>query len=181
MADYTNRQLAQIIAQSAEKINNSVLKEQKIAGELEQTLSKLQNEKNSLQELDKKRESLKTTSIKPDLSELNYFYENKTEENIKRLNSRLKVPNLSLYVWLSSLAFAIIGFLSLYLAYSKAFTTREEILEKYRADLLKENVIVPIERDQLLKDMDQFFRKNPKTKDKFVEWRSNKKQVEKGG
>ena len=30
MADYTNRQLAQIIAQSAEKINNSVLKERKI-------------------------------------------------------------------------------------------------------------------------------------------------------
>ena len=175
MADFTNRQLAQIIAQSAEKINNSVLKEQKIAGELEKIVSKLQNEKNALQELDKKIESLKTTSIKPDLSGLNSFYESRTEENIKRLNSSLKVPNLSLYVWLSSLAMLIISFFALYLAYGKAFTGREEILEKYRADLLKENVIVPIERDRLLKDMDQFFRNNPKTKDKFVEWRAEKK------
>lgn len=175
MGDYTNRQLAQIIAQSAEKINNSVLKEQKIANELEKIVSKLQNEKTTLQELDKKIESLKTTSIRPDLSELNSFYESKTEENIKRLNSRLKVPKLSLYVWLSSLAFVIIGFISLYLAYSKAFTTRAEILEQYRAELLKENSIIPIHQEQLLKDMDQFFRKNPKTKDKFVEWRQGKK------
>ncbi len=175
MADYTNRQLAQIIAQSAEKINNSVLKEQKIAGELDKIVSKLQNEKSTLQELDKKIESLKTTSIKPDLSGLNSFYETKTEENIKRLNSRLKVPNLNLYVWLSSLAFVIIGFISLYLAYSKAFTTREEIVEKYQADLLKENAIIPAQDHQLFKDMDQFFRKNPKTKDKFVEWRQNEK------
>jgi len=175
MADFTNRQLAEIIAQSAEKINNSVLKERKIANELEETVSKLQSEKKYLQELDKKIESLKTASIKPDLSNLNSFYENKTEENIKRLNSRLKVPNMNLYVWLSSLAFVIIGFLSLYLAYSKAFTTRAEITEQYRAELLKENAIIPKEQEQLLKDMDQFFRKNPKTKDKFVEWRQGKK------
>ena len=46
MADFTNRQLAEIITQTAEKINNSVLKERKIANELEETVSKLQNEKN---------------------------------------------------------------------------------------------------------------------------------------
>lgn len=175
MADFTNRQLAQIIAQSAEKINNSVLKEQKIAGELEKIVSKLQNEKNALQELDKKIESLKTTSIKPDLSGLNSFYESRTEENIKRLNSSLKVPNLSLYVWLSSLAMLIISFFALYLAYSKAFTTRTEILEQYRAELLKENAIIPKKDKILFQDMLKWFEKNPKTKDKFVEWRSNKK------
>ncbi|MCY1659327.1 hypothetical protein [Chryseobacterium sp. SL1] len=175
MGDYNNRQLAQIIAQSAEKINNSILKEQKIANELEKTVSKLQNEKKYLQELDEKMESLKNISIKPDLSALNSFYESKTEENIKRLNSRLKVPNLSLYVWLSSLAMLLISFFALYLAYSKAFTTRAEILEQYRAELLKENAIIPKEQEQLLKDMDQFFRKNPKTKDKFVEFKTGKK------
>jgi hypothetical protein len=174
MADFTNRQLAEIIAQSAQKINNSVLKEQKIANELEKIVSKLQNEKKYLQELERKIDNIKSTSIKPDLSELNSFYESRTEENIKRLNSRLKVPNLSLYVSLSSLAMLIISFFTLYLAYSKAFTTRDEIIEKYRAEILKENVIVPIERDRLLKDMDQFFRNNPKTKDKFVEWRQGK-------
>ena len=175
MADFTNRQLAEIITQTAEKINNSVLKERKIANELEETVSKLQNEKKYLQELERKIDNIKSTSIKPDLSELNSFYESRTEENIKRLNSRLKVPNLSLYVWLSSLAMLIISFFTLYLAYSKAFTAREEIQEQYRSELLKENVIVPIERDRLLKDMDQFFRKNPITKDKFVEWRAEKK------
>ena len=175
MADFTNRQLAEIITQTAEKINNSVLKERKIANELEETVSKLENEKKYLQELERKIDNIKSTSIKPDLSELNSFYENKTEENIKRLNSRLKAPNLSLYVWLSSLAMLIISFFTLYLAYGKAFTAREEILEKYRADLLKENAIIPKEQERLLKDMDQFFRKNPITKDKFVEWRAEKK------
>lgn len=174
MADFTNRQLAEIITQTAEKINNSVLKERKIANELEETVSKLQNEKKYLQELERKIDNIKSTSIKPDLSELNSFYESRTEENIKRLNSRLKVPNLNLYVWLSSLAMLIISFFTLYLAYSKAFTAREEILEKYRADLLKENAIIPKEQERLLKDMDQFFRNNPKTKDKFVEWRQGK-------
>lgn len=175
MADFTNRQLAQIIAQSAQKINNSVLKEQKIANELEKILSKLQNEKSSLQELDKKIDSLKTISIKPDLSKLNSFYEKNTEENIKQLNSRLKASNLSLYVWLSSLAMLIISFFMLYLAYGKAFTTRAEINELYRADLLKENAIIPKKDKILFQDMLKWFEKNPKTKDKFVEWRSNEK------
>jgi hypothetical protein len=175
MADFTNRQLAEIIAQSAQKINNSVLKEQKIANELEKIVSKLQNEKSSLQELERKIDNIKSTSIKPDLSELNSFYESRTEENIKRLNSRLKVPNLSLYVWLSSLAMLIISFFTLYLTYGKAFTARAEITEQYRTELLKENVIVPIERDRLLKDMLKWFEKNPKMKDNFVQWRGEKK------
>jgi hypothetical protein len=171
MADYSNRQLAEIISQSAEKISNSVLKERKIATEFEQTVLRLEKERG---EIENKISELKATRIEPDLSSLNSFYESRTEENIKRLNLRLKVPNLSLYVWLSSLAMVIIGFFALYLAYGKAFTARAEITEQYRTELLKENVIVPIERDRLLKDMDQFFRNNPKTKDKFVEWRQGK-------
>lgn len=172
MADFTNRQLAEIIAQGAEKINSNVLKERKIANEISESILSLEKERRALEN---KIDDLKMVRIEPDLSELNSFYESRTEENIKRLNSRLKVPNLSLYVWLSSLAMLIISFFTLYLAYGKAFTTREEILEKYRADLLKENSIISKEQERLLKDMDQFFRKNPKTKDKFVEWRPEKK------
>ena len=175
MADFTNRQLAEIITQTAEKINNSVLKERKIANELEETVSKLQNEKKYLQELERKIDNIKSTSIKPDLSELNSFYESRTEENVKRLNSRLKVPKLSLYVWLSSLAMLIISFFTLYLAYGKAFTAREEIIELYRAELLKENAILPIKDKILFQDMLKWFEKNPKAKDKFVECRSNEK------
>lgn len=175
MADFTNRQLAEIITQTAEKINNSVLKERKIANELEETVSKLQNEKKYLQELERKIDNIKSTSIKPDLSELNSFYESNTEENIKRLNSRLKVPNLSLYVWLSSSAMLIISFFALYLAYSKAFTTKIEIQEQYREEILKENAIIPKKDKILFQDMLKWFEKNTKTKDKFVEWRSNEK------
>lgn len=175
MADYTNRQLAEIIAQSAEKISNSVLKERKIANELEQTVSKLQDEKKYLQELERKIDDIKKTSIKPDLSELNSFYESRTEENIKRLNSRLKVPYLSIYVWLSSVAILIISFFTLYLAYGKAFTTKAEIQEQYRAEILKENSIIPNKDKILFQDMLKWFEKNTKTKDKFVEWRSNEK------
>lgn len=171
MADFTNRQLAEIIARSAEKINNSVLKEQKITNQFSETVERLEKERNFLQE---KINDMKTASIKPDLSELNSFYENKTEENIKRLNLRLKVPNISLYVWLSSVAMLIISFFALYLAYSKAFTTKAEITEQYRTELLKENAIIPIEDKKLFDDMDKFFQKNPKTRDKFVESRGKK-------
>lgn len=171
MADFTNRQLAEIIAQSAEKINNSVLKEQKITNQFSETVERLEKERNFLQE---KITELKTTSIKPDLSGLNSFYEKNTEENIKRLNSRLKVPNLSFYVWLSSVAMLIISFFALYLAYRKAFTTKAEITEQYRTELLKENAIITIEDKNLFNDMDKFFQKNPNTRDKFVESRGKK-------
>lgn len=171
MADFTNRQLAEIIARSAEKINNSVLKEQKITTQFSETVERLEKERNFLQE---KIIEMKTTSIKPDLSELNSFYEKKTEENIKRLNLRLKVPNISLYVWLSSVAMLIISFFALYLAYRKAFTTKAEITEQYRTELLKENAIISIEDKNLFDDMDKFFQKNPNTRDKFVESRGKK-------
>jgi hypothetical protein len=171
MADYTNRQLAEIISQSAEKINSNVLKERKIGNELSETVLKLEKETGCLE---LKIEELKKIEIKPDLSDLNSFYESRAEENIKRLNSRLKVPNLSLYVWVSSVAMLIISFFALF-AYGKAFTTKSKIQEEYRAELLKENAIISKEQERLLKDMDQFFRKNPITKDKFVEWRAEKK------
>lgn len=171
MADFTNRQLAEIIARSAEKISNSVLREQKITNQFSETIDRLESERNFLQE---KIKEIKTTSIKPDLSDLNSFYEKNTEENIKRLNSRLKVPNLRLYVWLSSVAMLIISFFALYLAYQKAFLTRAEITEQYREEILKENAIIPIQDKKLFDDMDKFFQKNPNTKEKFMESRGKK-------
>jgi hypothetical protein len=92
-------------------INNSVLKEQKITNQFSETVERLEKERNFLQE---KINDVKTASIKPNLSELNSFYEKNTEENIKRLNLRLKVPNINLYVWLSSVAMLIISFFVLY-------------------------------------------------------------------
>ena len=49
MADYTNRQLAEIISQSAEKINSNVLKERKIGNELSETVLKLEKETGCLE------------------------------------------------------------------------------------------------------------------------------------
>jgi hypothetical protein len=69
----------------------------------------------------------------------------------------------------------IISFLTLYLAYSKAFTTKAEIQEQYREEILKENAIIPKKDKILFQDMLKWFEKNTKTKDKFVEWRSNEK------
>lgn len=104
--DFNNRQLAEIISQTAEKINSNVLKERKISNDIEQTSTKIEKH---LENFSKEISKLQTTSIKPDLSDLNKFYEEKTEENIKRLNSRLNVPNLALYVWLSSLALFLLS------------------------------------------------------------------------
>lgn len=159
MADFTNRQLAEIITQAAEKIQNNVLKERKIANELSQAAEKIESQISKLE----------STSIEPDLSKINYFYETKTEENIKVVNSRLKVPNLILYVGLGSTALLIISAFCLYLAYSSAFKTKQDIISEYQTELLKEKAIISKEDKLLLEDMTQWFLKNPKNKEKFIQ------------
>ena len=164
MADFTNRQLAEIITQTAEKIQNNVLKERKITNELSQVAEKIESQISKLEQ----------TSIEPDLSKINYFYETKTEENIKVVNSRLKVPNLILYIGLGSTVLLIISAFCLYLAYSSAFKTKQDIISKYQEELLKEKAVISKEDKVLLEDMTNWFLKNPKNKEKFIQDTQNK-------
>ena len=69
--DFNNRQLAEIISQTAEKINSNVLKERKIANDIEAASTKIEGH---LENFSKQILQLQTTSIKPDLSQLNKFY-----------------------------------------------------------------------------------------------------------
>lgn len=166
MADFSNRQLAEIITQTGEKISINVLKERKIANELEITKKDLSK---SIEEFKTHIMALNTISVKPDLSELNKFYEEKTAENIKRLNSRLSVPNIALYVWLSSLFLFLLSASMIWFN----IKSKQDILSDYRENLEKENkVITTKEREKLLEDMMTFFEKNPKTKDAFIKSRS---------
>lgn len=167
--DFNNRQLAEIISQTAEKINSNVLKERKISNDIEQTSTKIEKH---LENFSKEISKLQTTSIKPDLSDLNKFYEEKTEENIKRLNSRLNVPNLALYVWLSSLAlFLLSAFMIWFFIKSK-----QDILTEYRQELSKEGKTIVLKKDELLfKEMLNWFDKNPNTRDKFIQSREENK------
>ena len=167
--DFNNRQLAEIISQTAEKINSNVLKERKISNDIEQTSTKIEKH---LENFSKEISKLQTTSIKPDLSDLNKFYDEKTEENIKRLNSRLNVPNLALYVWLSSLAlFLLSAFMIWFFIKSK-----QDILTEYRQELSKEGKTIVLKKDELLfKEMLNWFDKNPNTRDKFIQSREEKK------
>ena len=169
MADFSNRQLAEIITKTGEKISTNVLKERKIANELETTKVDLSK---SIEEFKTHIAHLSATSIKPDLSDLNKFYEEKTEENIKRLNSRLNVPNLALYVWLSSLAlFLLSAFMIWFFIKSK-----QDILTEYRQELSKEGKTIVLKKDELLfKEMLNWFDKNPNTRDKFIQSREEKK------
>ncbi|WP_449398486.1 hypothetical protein [Chryseobacterium wanjuense] len=113
--------------------------------------------------------------IEPDLSYLNSFYKERTEENIERLNSRLKVPKLSLYIWLSSFAMLIISFGVLFFVYSKASETKALTQKEYKEQLLKNNVIMSKENAELLKDMDLWFKSDPQSTQKFIHWRHNQK------
>lgn len=70
--DFNNRQLAEIISQSSEKISSNVLKQRKIANDVEQTSTKIEKH---LENFSKQIAQLQATSIKPDLSDLNKFYE----------------------------------------------------------------------------------------------------------
>lgn len=169
MADFSNRQLAEIITQVGEKITQNVLKERKIANDLAITNENLSK---NIEGLKSQVSDLKTTSIKPDLSDLNKFYEEKTAENIKRLNSRLNVPNLAIYVWLSSLAlFLLSAFMIWFFIKSK-----QDILTEYRQELSKEGKTIVLKKDELLfKEMLNWFDKNPNTRDKFIQSREEKK------
>ncbi|MDN5630133.1 MAG: hypothetical protein L0G38_11350 [Lactococcus sp.] len=169
MADFTNRQLAEIISQTSKEIGSNVLKERKIANDLAITNENLSK---NIEGLKSEVSDLKTTSIKPDLSDLNKFYEEKTAENIKRLNSRLNVPNLAIYVWLSSLAlFLLSAFMIWFFIKSK-----QDILTEYRQELSKEGKTIVLKKDELLfKEMLNWFDKNPNTRDKFIQSREEKK------
>ncbi|MEY8760513.1 hypothetical protein [Chryseobacterium tongliaoense] len=155
MEENTNQKLMETVSFNAEKITN----------EIEQAITQLEY----------KIVELKTMRIEPDLSYLNSFYKQKTEENIKRLNSRLKVPHLSLYVWLSSFAMLIISFGVFFFVYSKTSETKAETLKEYKQQLLKNNVIMSKENAELLKDMDLWFKSDPESTAKFIRWRLKQK------
>ncbi|SHK28748.1 hypothetical protein [Chryseobacterium polytrichastri] len=148
MIDYNNQELSK-----------------SLSAEIEQAITQLEH----------KIEELKTMRIEPDLSYLNSFYKEKTEENINRLNSRLKIPKLSLYVWLSSFVMLVLSFSVFFFVYSKTAETKTEIKKEYKQQLLKDNVIVSKENAELLKDMDLWFKSDPESTSKFIHWRHNKR------
>ncbi|PKF74799.1 hypothetical protein [Chryseobacterium sp. PMSZPI] len=125
----------------------------------------------AITELEYKIVELKTINIEPDLSHLNSFYMERTEENIKRINSRLKVPNLNLYIWLSSFIMLIISFGVFFFLYFKGPETKIENQKEYKEQLLKDNVIMSKENAELLKDMDLWFKSDPESTAKFIHWR----------
>ena len=167
MADFTNRQLADIISVVAEKISKDLSKHDQIS----KTIAGNLVESNKVAAgLDGKIEILKNTPIKPDLSEVNSFYETKTAENIKRINSKLSIPNVVLYTWLGVVVLFLLSAGMLYLAYATAIKTKTE----YRAEFFKENIVLSKEDKKLFDDMHQFFYKNPKTKAMFIKSRETK-------
>ena len=167
MADFTNRQLADIISVVAEKISKDLSKHDQISKTI---AGNLVESNKVISGLDSKIEILKNTQIKPDLSEVNSFYETKTAENIKRINNKLSIPNVALYTWLGVVVLFLVSACMLYLAYATAIKTKAE----YKAEFYKENTIVSKEERQLFDDMHNFFLKNPKTKEIFV--KSRKKE-----
>ena len=164
MEDFTNRQLADIISVVAEKISKDLSKHDQISKTIAGNLA----ESNKvIAGLDEKIEVLKSTVLKPDLSEVNSFYETKTAENIKRINSKLSIPNVVLYTWLGVVVLFLISAGMLLLAYNTAIKTKRE----YRAEFLKENNIISKEDQRLFDDMHTFFLKNPKNKKAFIKSR----------
>ena len=167
MADFTNRQLSDIISVVAEKMHTDLLKHEKVSKTIADNLS----ESNKLVlGFDEKIKALKSTPIKPDLSALNSFYETKTAENIKRINSKLSIPNVVLYTWIGVMLLFLISALMLYVAYATAIKTKLE----YKAEFFKENTVLSKEDKKLFDDMDHFFSNNPKTKTAFIKSRSSK-------
>ena len=167
MADFTNRQLADIISVVADKISKDLTKNEKVSKAISENLTKSET---VMAGLDRKIEVLKNTVLKPDLSEVNSFYETKTAENIKRINSKLSIPNVVLYTWLGVMILFLISSCMLLLAYNTTIKTKTE----YRTEFLKENIVISKEDKKLFDDMDRFFSNNPKNKEVFIKSREQK-------
>lgn len=167
MADFSNRQLAEIISSVSEEIKKNVLKQTKLSNQIGKSVEELHSE---VGDLEVKITTLKNTSIKADLSELNKFYEEKTIENIEKVNRRLNVPNFSIY----AVVFSVVClFISIFFIYT-SMKSKQQIIDKYTQELKKEKVIISKEDNQLFEDMHQWFLKNPKIRQNFVTWRKQK-------
>ncbi|MDR6373159.1 nucleoside diphosphate kinase [Chryseobacterium bernardetii] len=118
---------------------------------------------------------LKTMQIEPDLSYLNSFYKERTEENINRLNSRIKIPKLSLYIWISSFAMLIFSFVVFFFVFSKLEETKTKSIKEYKNQLSKNSVIMSKQNAELLKDMDLWFKSDPQSTSKFIHWRQSQR------
>lgn len=180
MADYTNRQLATIIAGVADEFEKSVKKEK-------ENIEKLNNLNNELVSLNnvfsdnatamiailndgiKEMKKTSETPISVDLSYVNREYEKKVAENIEKINKRLKVPDSSLYVLLAGVVCFLLSGLFLYFS----LESKQEIQTKYHSKLLENSAIIGQEDKKLLDDMVKWFDGNPRTKKTFEEWRKN--------
>lgn len=125
--------------------------------------------------MDDKISEFRNTQIKPDFSHFNKLYEEKTEENIKRLNSRLKVPNLAIYLYIILPFFVAVPALMLW----DAMKSKQEIIDDYHANLLKNNVLITKNEMNEVKNIYQWLRENPKEVRKFQNWTKRKQEQKK--
>lgn len=140
--------------------------------ETENLRKELGNLSNLPKMMDDKISEFRNTQIKPDFSHFNKLYEEKTEENIKRLNSRLKVPNLAIYLYIILPFFVAVPALMLW----DAMKSKQEIIDNYHANLLKNNVLITKNEMNEVKNIYQWLRENPKEVRKFQNWTKRKQE-----
>lgn len=140
--------------------------------ETENLRKELGNLSNLPKMMDDKISEFRNTQIKPDFSHFNKLYEEKTEENIKRLNSRLKVPNLAIYLYIILPFFVAVPALMLW----DAMKSKQEIIDDYHANLLKNNVLITKNEMNEVKNIYQWLRENPKEVRKFQNWTKRKQE-----
>lgn len=161
MADFTNRQLAEIISSTAINFKKSTDKIKASTNKLEEEMERLDDKIKALQEID----------FKPDLSHINEFYREKTEENINRVNSRLKAPNLSIYLFASSVIFMLVSVFIIW----NSIKSKQAIITEYHQELSKEKVMLDKGTAELAQDVVQWLKDNPKAEKEFLQWRAKKK------
>lgn len=142
--------------------------------ETENLRKELGNLSNLPKMMDDKISEFRNTQIKPDFSHFNKLYEEKTEENIKRLNSRLKVPNLAIYLYIILPFFVAVPALMLW----DAMKSKQEIIDDYHAKLLEDNELVSKNKLAEVKKIYQWLRENPKEGRKFQNWMDRKQTQE---
>lgn len=120
--------------------------------------------------LTEKVKEIQNTRLKPDLSGLNEYYQDKTAENVESIKNALKVPNYNLISVGLSGFFMLVAIFFIFSNFKSEKKIRKEILQEQ----IESGLFFRESDRKLYRDMYQYLQDHEDVKDKFMEWQNNK-------
>lgn len=128
MADYTNRQLAQVIAGMSKELQEVALKNTKSVNDYRAISTNLGNK---LEDIREALRELKNYEYKPDFNEINEVYRKATSEAVNEVNKGLKTSDFSFKLLLAGIGICLLGLGLVVWGFNKATENTETKAKEY--------------------------------------------------